>query len=89
MNLELLPIGSIVILKNELRKVMIFGYDQKLIANPSSLFQYVGCFYPEGYISADKNILFQATDIKQVYFLGLQDSSYDRFVLSKSQGGEM
>lgn len=88
MNLEILPVGTIVILKKELRKVMIFGYDQKLISNPADTFRYVGCFYPEGYISADKNILFQASDIKRVYFLGMQDSSYDQFIISKNQGGE-
>lgn len=87
MNIRELPIGSLVMLKNELRKIIILGYDQKLVSDTSKTFDYVGCFFPEGYVSANKNILFNKDDIKKIYYLGYQDSSFDDFCNKRSQEG--
>ncbi len=85
MNIQELPIGSLVTLKNELRKIIILGYDQKLVSDTSKIYSYVGCFFPEGYVSSSKNVLFNKEDIKSIYYLGYQDSSFDEFLKKRSQ----
>ncbi|WP_240671797.1 DUF4176 domain-containing protein [Bacillus thuringiensis] len=53
MNSHLLPIGSIVILKEGTKKLMIYGRKQQVETDKVKKFDYMGCFYPEGYISPD------------------------------------
>ena len=43
-----LPIGSVVMLKNGTKPVMIFGYLQKSSLRPGEIADYVGVPYPEG-----------------------------------------
>lgn len=71
----LLPIGSVVLLKDSTRKVMIIGVGQYLVKEDGvrSLYDYAGCVYPEGYLSADKNFLFNDEQIERVYSMGYMD----------------
>ena len=66
----LLPIGSVVLLKNSTKRVMIIGVCQKL---NDVIYDYAGCFYPEGFLSADKNFLFNKDQLDKLYFIGYQD----------------
>ncbi|MBP3646285.1 MAG: DUF4176 domain-containing protein [Clostridia bacterium] len=68
----LLPVGSVVMLKEGTHRVMIIGYCQKMVAEPQKLYDYVGCLFPEGYLSADKNYLFNRDQIDQVFHFGYQ-----------------
>lgn len=47
---ELLPIGSVVLLKEAVKPVMIFGIKQVDIENQSQEYDYIAVLYPEGNI---------------------------------------
>lgn len=67
-----LPIGSVVLLKNGTKRVMIYG--RKIKANGEDrVFDYLGCLYPEGALSSKNVILFDHDQIQMVYFIGFQD----------------
>lgn len=68
----LLPVGSVVMLKEGTHRVMIIGYCQKLISNPEKVYDYVGCLFPEGFISADNNYLFDRDQVETVFHVGYQ-----------------
>lgn len=71
MKLEgLLPIGSVVMLTGGTHRVMIIGYCQRLLNEPQQLFDYVGCLFPEGFLGAEKNYLFNRDQIDRVYHVG-------------------
>ncbi len=67
-----LPIGSVVLLKNGKKRVMVYG--RKVKANgEEKVYDYLGCLYPEGALSSNDVILFDHDQIQLVYFIGFQD----------------
>jgi len=68
----LLPVGSVVLLKGGQHRAMIIGYCQRRVDNPGEIYDYVGCLYPEGYIGAQKNYLFNRDQIDKIYHVGYQ-----------------
>ncbi len=70
----LLPIGSVVLLQESTKKVMIVGVCQRSAQNPDIIFDYVGVIFPEGFLDADKMILFNNNKIDQVFMIGYQDA---------------
>ncbi len=68
----LLPIGSVVLLDGGEKRLMVYGRVQRE-AETKELFDYVGCYYPEGVISTSSVILFNHEDIQNVFFIGFQD----------------
>lgn len=73
-----LPIGTVVLLKNANKKLMIYGRKQ-LQADTGKLWDYVGCLYPEGNISANYTYMFNHSDIAEVIFEGYKNEEEDRF----------
>ena len=69
----LLPIGSVVLLNDSTKRVMIIGLCQKGGNDPEKVWDYAGVVFPEGYLSADKVFLFDTNQIKQVYQIGYLD----------------
>ena len=69
----LLPIGTVVLLKNSTKRVMITGVAQVSSEDNSDVYDYIGVLYPEGYMSPDKNYLFNRDQIDKLYFIGYQD----------------
>lgn len=67
-----LPIGSVVLLKNSNKRVMIVGLRQKQI-DSGKVWDFSGCLYPEGIINPDKLYLFNFDQIERLYFVGYQD----------------
>ena len=69
---DLLPIGSVVLLKGAKTKLMIVGRilsDEK----ETAIFDYAGCVYPLG-MTADTDLYFFNRDsIERIYFIGFQD----------------
>ena len=76
---EYLPMGSILLLKNGTKRIMIYGRKQ-LSADTGKIFDYVACFYPEGNISPDYTFLFNQEDIKEVIFRGYSDPDEEAFL---------
>ena len=75
----LLPIGSVVLVGNSTKKVMIVGLCQKGGSNEVKLWDYAGVIYPEGYLDPNKLFLFNNDQITQIYALGYQDSEQMAF----------
>ena len=69
----LLPIGSVVLVGDSKKKVMIVGLCQKGGAE-GKLWDYTGVIFPEGYLDSNKMFLFNNEQITQVYALGYQDA---------------
>lgn len=74
-----LPIGSIVLLKNGKKKVMIYGRRQKRVTDEHE-YDYIACLYPEGNISEDYMYLFNQEDIEIVVYRGYSDAEEESFV---------
>lgn len=74
-----LPLGSIVLLKNSKKRVMIIGYKSKVSGN-DKVWDYSGCLFPEGVIDANKLFVFDDAQIERLYFLGLQDTESMTFL---------
>ena len=71
----ILPIGSVVLLKNATKPIMIFGYMQKSAVVPDQMADYIGVPYPEGNLDIRAQFGFQMTDIEKVLFEGYRDES--------------
>ncbi len=69
---RMLPIGSVVLLKGAAKRLMICGRVQQRTGDEKT-YDYCGCRYPEGYISAQEMFLFNNEDIDRVYYIGMQD----------------
>lgn len=76
---ELLPIGSIVLLRGASKKIMIFGICQTEQGNEKD-YDYIGVLYPEGNMSTEMQFMFQHSDIEQIIFTGYIDDERNRFV---------
>jgi hypothetical protein len=76
-----LPLGSIVMLKNGWKKIMIIGYSPIDMNKENKVYDYMACLYPEGVINTNYNILFNHEDIKQIFALGLRDEEQQNFML--------
>ena len=75
----LLPNGSVVLLKNSTRKVMIVGVCQRGVDHPDKVWDYVGVIFPEGFLSADQMFMFDHEQIEQIFALGYQDEEQMEF----------
>lgn len=69
---DFLPIGSVVMLKNAEKPLMIYGIKQLDTDNPDTEYDYIGVLYPEGNIGSDFQYLFNHSDIDNVLFKGYE-----------------
>ena len=85
----LLPIGSVVLLKNGQKRLMIFGVKQT--DNDTGVeYDYIGVMYPEGNMGEAGQYLFNHSDIDQEFFRGYEndpamyadDSEFQPYVYS-------
>lgn len=74
-----LPIGSVVLLKNGRKKIMIYGRKQMHVETGEE-WDYLACLYPEGNINEEFIYLFNHDQIDKVYYLGYEDEEEKRFV---------
>lgn len=75
-----LPLGSVVLMKDATKRVMITGYAVKSPEFGDKLWDYLGCLWPEGMIAPDKNLLFDHKDIQQIYAIGYTDDEQKKFM---------
>lgn len=77
----LVPIGSVVLLKNSEAKLMVMGYCQSLESGEDAkIYDYCGCLFPSGYESPDQVYLFDHEQVESIYFLGYQDEEQMAFM---------
>ena len=76
---KLLPLGSIVLLENGEKRIMIYGRRQRATVNNEE-YDYVACLYPEGNISEEFTYLFNHSDIREVIHTGFTDEEDEAFL---------
>ena len=69
---KFLPIGSVVLLKDSQKRIMIVGVKQKQ-ADSDKVWDYSACLFPEGILDPERLYLFDTEQIERLYFIGLQD----------------
>ena len=69
---NMLPIGSVVLLKGGKKRIMIVGRIQTC-SGENTIYDYSACYYPQGLVSADSLFFFNRDAIDKVFFLGFQD----------------
>lgn len=77
---NLLPIGSIVLLKNAKKRLMICGIRQSEKENSEKEYDYMGVIYPEGHIGSEYSFLFNHEDIDRILFRGFEDIERQKFI---------
>lgn len=75
--MSLLPIGSVVLLNEAEKKLMIIGILQR---NGEEVFDYVGCPYPEGLLDSENLFLFNHKDIAEISYLGFDNIERQIFI---------
>jgi hypothetical protein len=85
---NLLPIGSIVLLKEGQRKLMICG---RIVTKgtEAQIYDYVGCVYPQGVVSSSNMYFFNRDAIDMIYFIGFQDQEELQYRHALDQLGEL
>lgn len=77
---EFLPIGSVVLLKNGNKRLMIYGIIQSDSNSESEEYDYIGVPYPEGNMGPEYQFLFYHKDIEEIYFRGFEDIERQAFM---------
>lgn len=76
---ELLPIGSIVILRGAEKRLMIFGVKQRN-KDDGLEYDYIGVVYPEGNMGEGTQFVFNHESIEKVFFKGFEDEERETFI---------
>ncbi len=76
---DLLPIGSVVRLREGRKKVMVFGIKQTDTATGRE-HDYIGVVYPEGNMGEQLQFFFEHDGIEEVVFRGFEDQERENFI---------
>lgn len=88
MSNRLLPIGTVVQLKNSTARVMVAGYLSESAARPGYVWDYTGFKFPIGYVNNNEIYCFDQEQIEQIFALGYQDSEQFAFSNKLSRDAE-
>ncbi len=78
---NLLPVGSVVLLKNGEKKLMIIGIMQSDRGRKKKNYDYLGELYPEGHLGEGVHqYLFNHEDIEEIVFRGYEDDERTEFL---------
>ena len=80
-----LPVGSVVLLQNGSKRVMINGFCTMDAAKPDKIYDYSGVLFPEGSLSSDQTLLFDHTQIVRIDHIGLDDQEEKEFKVKLAQ----
>ncbi len=73
---KFLPIGTVVLLKDAKKRLMITGYlptGKPIEESKEHLYDYMGCVFPEGVLRSSTIAVFNHEQIDKVYHMGLID----------------
>ena len=69
-----LPVGTVVMLKDAKKEVMIIGY---LVSEEGKQeYDYMGVAYPEGMVSRTHNVAFNHDQIEKIVYKGYETEKY-------------
>ena len=74
-----LPIGTVVVLKNATKRIMITGFASMSPETGETIFDYSGCIYPEGFLDYNEVCVFNHAQIEKVYHMGYSDEEEVQF----------
>lgn len=74
-----LPIGTVVVLKNATKRIMITGFASMSPETGDLIFDYSGCAYPEGFLNYNEVCVFNHEQIDKVFFKGFIDEEEKEF----------
>lgn len=74
-----LPLGTVVLLKDAEKRIMITGFCSIDQGNDKKMYDYCGCLYPEGSISSKQVLLFDHNQIDKIYYMGYRDNEEIEF----------
>ena len=74
-----LPVGTVVLLANGSKRVMINGFCTMDANKPDKIYDYSGVLFPEGSLSSDQTLLFDHSQIVRVDHYGLEDQEEKDF----------
>lgn len=77
---KFLPIGSVVMLKDASKKLMIIGFSIIDMDNKDKIYDYLGCIYPDGVMDNNTNIVFNHEDIKSIVAIGYKSDEENNFI---------
>lgn len=76
---KFLPIGTVVILKDAAKRIMITGFASVSPDTGDRIFDYSGCVFPEGFMSYNEVCVFDHNQIDKVFHKGLVDQEVTDF----------
>ena len=76
---KFLPLGTIVLLKNGSKRIMVNGFCAVDRNKPEKMFDYSGVLFPEGALSSDQALLFDHEQIERIDHIGLEDDEEKKF----------
>ncbi len=79
MEKKYLPIGTIVRLKGGSKRICISGFCALTKEQGKKVFDYSGVIYPEGFVRADKTLVFDHIQIEEIYYMGFIDDEEKEF----------
>lgn len=74
-----LPIGTVIVLKNATKRIMITGFASMSPETGDTVYDYSGCAYPEGFFNYNQVLVFNHDQIDKVYFKGYSDEEAKEF----------
>lgn len=79
---QLLPIGSVVLLKNGIKKAMIIGIMQSTMDKEGQIteYDYLGVLYPEGFFDVKSMFFFNHDQVNDVVFRGYENPEREEFL---------
>lgn len=76
---EILPLGTVVLLKGATKKLMISGY-YPIDEESKKLYDYAACIWPVGYLDSKTMIVFDSDAIEKICFEGYSDDEQKKFI---------
>ena len=76
---EYLPIGTVVLLEEDGKPIMIYGRKQ-IHLETGEVYDYIACLYPEGNLSVDYTYLFNHDQIADVLHTGYVNEDEEKFL---------
>lgn len=75
---DMLPLGTVVLLKGGKKRVMVCGRVLTR-AGEDKIYDYCACYFPEGIIGSKNMVFFDTEAIEQVFFMGYKDIEEQNF----------